>query len=50
MLHDVERVFSKHSERERLAKITVAEMLKTILMDGESMIRKVLSGLVQHED
>ena len=50
VLHDVEIVFSEHSERERLAKITVAEMQKTILMDGESMIRKVPSGLVQHED
>ena len=28
----------------------VAETQKTILMDGESMIRKVLSRLVQHED
>ena len=50
VLRDVERVFSEHSERERLAKITVAEMQKTILMNGESMIRKVLSGIVQHED
>ena len=50
VLRDVERVFSEHSEQERLAKITVAEMQKTILMDGESMIRKVLSGIVQHED
>ena len=50
MLRDMERVFSKHSEPKRLAEITVAEMQKTILMDGESMIRKVLSGLVQHED
>ena len=50
VLHDVERVFSEHSERERLAKITVAEMQKTILMDGESMTQKVLSGLMQHED
>ena len=31
VLRDVERVFSEHSERERLAKITVAEMQKTIL-------------------
>ena len=50
MLCDVERVFSEHSEREGLAKITVAEMQKTILMGCESMIQKVLSGLVQHED
>ena len=38
MLHDVERVFSKHSERERLTKITVAEMQKAILMGSKSMI------------
>ena len=50
VLHDVERVFSEHSEPERLAGITIAEIQKTILMDGESMIRKVLSGFVQHED
>ena len=46
VLRDVERVFSEHSERERSAKITVAKMQKTILMDGNSMIQKVLSGLV----
>ena len=46
----MERVFSEHSGPGQLAEITVAEMQKTILMDGESMIRKVLSGLVQHED
>ena len=47
----MERVFSKHSEPERLAKIAVAEMQKTIwTVDSESMIQKVLSGLVQHED
>ena len=50
MLRDVERVFNEHSEPERLAEITVTETQKTILMDSESMIRKGLSGLVQHED
>ena len=50
VLHDVERVFSEHSEPEQLAEITVAEMQKTMLIDSESMFRKVLSGLVQHED
>ena len=44
VLRDVERV------RERLAEIAVAEMQKTVLMDSKSMIRKVLPGLVQHED
>ena len=50
VLCDVERVFSENSEPERLAEITVAEMQKTILMDSESMVRKVLPGLVQYED
>ena len=49
VLCDAERLFSKHSEPERLAETTVAKMQKTILMDSERMIRKVLSGLMQHE-
>ena len=36
--------------RTRTSDITVAEMQKTVLMDSESIVRKVLSGLVQHED
>ena len=50
MLSDVKRVFNENSEKELLAEITVAEMQKTMLMGSESMIRKILSGLVQHED
>ena len=50
VLRDVERVFSERLERERLAEREVAEMQKTVLMDSECMVRKVLSGLVQHED
>ena len=50
VLRDVERVFSKRLERKRLAEKAVAEMQKTVLMDSESMVRKVLSGLIQHED
>ena len=50
VLHDVERVFSERLERKQLAEEAVAEMQKTVLMDSESMVRKVLSGLVQHED
>ena len=50
VLRDVERVFSKHLERERLAEIPVAEMQKTLSMDSESMVRKVPSGLIQHVD
>ena len=50
VLCDVERVFSKHPEKERLAKATVAEMQKTVLMDSESMVRRVLSGLLQADE
>ena len=50
VLRDVERVISERLERERLAERAVAEMQKTVSMDSESMVRKVLSGLVQHED
>ena len=50
VLGNVERVFSEHSEPERLAEITVVETQKTMLMDSESMIRKVLSGPMQHKD
>ena len=50
VLRDVERIFSERLERERLAERAVAEMQKTVLVDSESMVRKVLSGLVQHED
>ena len=50
VLRDVERVFSERLERKKLAEKAVAEMQKTVLMDSESMVRKVLSGLVQHED
>ena len=49
-LRDVERVFSECLERERLAQIAVAEMQKTVLMDSESIVRRALAGLVQHED
>ena len=42
----MERVFSEHPEKERLAKATVVEMQKTVLMDSESMVRRVLSGLL----
>ena len=48
VLRDVERVFSERLERKKLAEKAVAEMQKTVLMDSESMVRKVLSGLVQH--
>ena len=46
VLPDVERVLSKRLELKLLAERAVAEMQKTISMDSESMVRKVLSGLV----
>ena len=49
-LRDVGSVFGERLERERLAEIIVAEMQNTVLMDIESIVRKVLSGLVQHVD
>ena len=36
--------------KNELAKQVAGEMQKMILMDGESTIRKVLSGLVQDEN
>ena len=42
-LHDVERIFSERLKRERLAEKAVTEMQKSVLMDCESIIRKVLS-------
>ena len=50
VLCDVERVFSKCTEKERLVKATVAEMQKTVLLDSESMVRRVLSGLLRADE
>ena len=35
--------------KQELVVKTVAEMQKTILMDSETLLRKVLSGLVQSD-
>jgi len=35
-------------DNNEVIKRTVAEMQKTVLMDSETMLRKVLSGLVQN--
>ena len=50
VLCDVERVFSKCTEKERLVKPTLAEMQETVLLDSESMIKRVLSGLLQADE
>ena len=36
--------------KNKLAKQVAGEMQKTILMDNESTVRKVLSGLIQGEN
>ncbi len=43
---DMEKVF----ENGELLKRIVREMQKTVLMDSETILRKVLSGLIQQED
>ena len=50
VLYDVERVFSECTEKERLVKATLAEMQETVLLDSESMIRRVLSGFLQADE
>lgn len=40
-LCDVEREFSECPAKERITKVTVAEMQKTALMDSEAMVRRV---------
>ena len=37
-------------ENKDIKQKTICEMLKTILMDSETMVRKVLSGLIQDMD
>ena len=43
MIHEVEKIFEKNDLCVRI----FGEMQKTILMDSETTIQKVLSGLVQ---
>ena len=42
-IHEVKKIFKQDDLSEKI----VGEMQKTILMDGETIIRKILSGLVQ---
>ena len=42
-IHEVKKIF----EQDDLNEKVVGEMQITILMDGETIIRKILSGLVQ---
>ena len=45
ILKELENMF----EKDNFCKRIVAEMQRTILMDSETIIRKVLSGLVQND-
>ena len=45
MIHEVEKILGKND----LCTKIVGEMQKIVLMDSETTIRKVLSGLVQSE-
>ena len=45
MWKNVQKVIETETEAERIVK----EMQKTVIMDSESIMRKVLSGVVQPE-
>ena len=45
MLKELENIFEKDELYERIR----AEMQKTILVDSETIIRKMMSGLVQSD-
>ena len=45
MVEECSKVIETETEAERIVK----EMQKTVLMDSESIMRKVLSGVVQPE-
>ena len=42
-IHEVKKIFKQDDLSEKI----VGEMQRTILIDGERVIRKILSGLVQ---
>ena len=46
MMSDISRIF----EKDEVVKKTAADMQKTVLMDSETTLRKVLSGLIQRDD
>ena len=43
---DLGMIFENNDTKQK----TICEMQKTILMDSETMVRKVLSGLIQDMD
>ena len=46
IMNDMAKIF----ENEELLKRTICEMQKTVLMDSETTLRKVLSGIIQQVD
>ena len=46
MMSDISRIF----EKDEVVKKTAADMQTTVLMDSETTVRKVLSGLIQRDD
>ena len=46
MMSDISRIF----EKDEVVKKTAAEMQKTVLLDSETTLQKVLSGLIQRDD
>ena len=42
--------YSRIFEKDEVVKKTAADMQKTVLMDSETTLRKVLSGLIQRDD
>ena len=46
--NDISKIFG--TEENNLIKELVASMQKTVLMDSESIIRRVLSGLIQGDE
>ena len=46
MMSDISRIF----EKDEVVKKTAAEMQNTVLMDNETTLPKVLSGLIQRDD
>ena len=49
-MRQITKDMAKVCENGELLKRIVGEMQKTVLMDSETILRKVLSGLVQQED
>ena len=46
MMSNISRIL----EKDEVVKKTASDMQKTVLMDSETTLRKVLSGLIQRDD